>query len=299
MPKRTYQPHKPFYEEMQTIKDDINEDINECNAKEAKDIIILIDLNIYTKTENNNINLDRVDAFICQANNILNNYLSSYDRFSLFIYKKEYKIICPLIYKHLIDIQSISKDLNNYRTIILDEQAKKEYDINFEDFHSNDKEFELGGNDFFNNSQEESSENNDKIKSLYNEMEGLIETINYIKNYFKMKEGVKNEKYIILFTDLFNADLNRDDRVDKLFDKLKENKEVIFILAGKNKNLKRESDEISGINYDNKYFIKLLLNKFGEKSEIIYFDNMTKINSILSCNKVIKDDIIYPNEIYK
>ena len=44
---------------------------------------------------------------------------------------------------------------------------------------------------------------------------------------------------------------------------------------------------------------ELILSKYGENSEIIYFENMKKINTILSNNKVIKDEIFYPNEIYK
>ena len=43
----------------------------------------------------------------------------------------------------------------------------------------------------------------------------------------------------------------------------------------------------------------LILDKFGEKSEMINFENMKKIKTILCNNKVIKDEIFYPNEIYK
>jgi hypothetical protein len=43
----------------------------------------------------------------------------------------------------------------------------------------------------------------------------------------------------------------------------------------------------------------MILRKFGEKSEVINFENMKKIKTILSNNKVIKDEIIFPNEIYK
>ena len=49
----------------------------------------------------------------------------------------------------------------------------------------------------------------------------------------------------------------------------------------------------------NKNIEELILSKFGEKSEIIDFDNMNKIKTILSNNKVIKEEIFYPNEIYK
>ena len=52
------------------------------------------------------------------------------------------------------------------------------------------------------------------------------------------------------------------------------------------------------INYYKK-FEEIILNKFGEQSEIIEFENMKKIKAILSNNNIIKDEIIYPNEIYK
>ena len=38
---------------------------------------------------------------------------------------------------------------------------------------------------------------------------------------------------------------------------------------------------------------------FGEKSDVIPFDNMKKIKSILSSNNIINDNIIFPNEVYK
>ena len=50
---------------------------------------------------------------------------------------------------------------------------------------------------------------------------------------------------------------------------------------------------------ESKIIEELILDKFGEKSEIIFYDNMKKIKTILSNNKVIKEEIIYPNEIYK
>ena len=43
----------------------------------------------------------------------------------------------------------------------------------------------------------------------------------------------------------------------------------------------------------------IIKNKFSEKSEIIYFENMKKIGKILMNNFEIKDEIVYPNEIYK
>ena len=293
--------NKTFYEEIKYINEGINKDINECNAKEAKDIIILINFNIYSNTENNKTYNDIIDTFISQAKIILDDYLSPNDRFSLFIYTKQYYIICPLMHKCEVDIKILSQDLDKYKEKILEEKEIKEYDINFQDFTNDNLDFDLGGNNFIANSQDEesSSENNNKIKKLYKEIEGLIGTINYIKNYYNMKKGIKKEKYLILFTDLFNANLSGDDNIIKLFNKIKENKEVIILLVGKKKNNKGEIDKISNMNHEDKYSSKFFINKFGDKNEIINFDNMNKIKTILSYNKAIKDDIIYPNEIYK
>ena len=304
-----YNIHGIFKEEIQEIKDKINNDIGECNAKQEKDIIILIDFNIYNKTENNDmvINIDKLDAFIAQTNSILINYLSSNDRFSVFVYFKQYHIICPLINKYQIDIQSFSKDLFNYKNIIYSEKKdlNDEFNINLEEITDfKNIEFELGGKDFNEYSQEieeNSSEENIKIENKYKIIEGLINTINYINNYLEMKESIKNEKYIILFTDLFNSEIPKDDNIKNIFNKLKENKEVIFLLVGKNKVYKNENNNniLDELNDEDKYIIKLIINKFGDKSEIINFENMTKIKNILSHNNVIKDVIIYPNEIYK
>ena len=114
-----------------------------------------------------------------------------------------------------------------------------------------------------------------------------------------MKESTNNEKYFILFTDLFNAELSNDEKMKKIFSKIKENKEVIFLLVGKNKKFKHQSEKGSDIIEDDKCMINYVINKFGQKSEMIHFENMNNIKTILSLTNVIKDEIIYPNEIYK
>ena len=48
-----------------------------------------------------------------------------------------------------------------------------------------------------------------------------------------MKESIKNEKYIIFFTDLFNDKSIWDEKVKNIFNKLKQNKESILLLVGK------------------------------------------------------------------
>ena len=44
---------------------------------------------------------------------------------------------------------------------------------------------------------------------------------------------------------------------------------------------------------------EIILENYGDRSELIPYENMKKIKTILSSNNVIKDEVIYPNEIYK
>ena len=106
-----------------------------------------------------------------------------------------------------------------------------------------------------------------------------------------MKGEAKNEKYIILFTDIINIKSMEKAQIEKIKDILSGDKITIFLLIGKIKKMNLKNDENN--------LGKLILSKFGVKSEIIYFENMNKIKVILSNNNVIRDEIIYPNEIYK
>ena len=127
-----------------------------------------------------------------------------------------------------------------------------------------------------------------------------MKSINYTKNYLKMKEAVKNEKYIILFTDLFNYFRITDEEIEKRFENLQKDKEVHFLLVGKNKMRNTKNDKENSLDeYDEKRLNEIITEKFGDQSELIDFENMKKIKTILSNNNVIKDEIIYPNEIYK
>ena len=233
--------------------------------------------NIYTKTY-------KIDEFVEQTIIILSKYLSKKDRFGVFIYTNQYKIICPLMDINKIDINNFSKDLFNYKNSFLNESNEtEEYDINFDEFSSSQRNKSE-------NSIEDSFEYNDKEKNN-NIIKGLFEAINFLNVYIKMKERIKNEKYIIVFTDIFSIFLDESDLIEKYMKIIKGNNETIFLLVGKNKKL----NLIKEINQ----FEKAILNKFGDKSQIINFENMKKIKTILSNNNVIKEEIIYPNEIYK
>ena len=85
--------------------------------------------------------------------------------------------------------------------------------------------------------------------------------------------------------------------MEEIFLNLNGDKQSIFLLVGKNKRINYTNDKILIENA--KRFEELVLSGFSEKSEVVEFENMRKIKTILSNNNVIKDEIIYPNEIYK
>ena len=292
-----------FKDEIELIKNEILKDINECNAKQAKDIIILIDFNLYDQ-DLNNINTNKVDAFIDQTKTILNSYLSSNDRLGVFIYTKQYNIICPLMCKNEIDINNFSKDLIYYKKKVfneVDETEDFDMDLNENDLQNEKIEFQSNNDNFSEpRSQDDSFDEENKKNKTYIIVSGLIKSIKYIRNYLKMKEAVKNEKYIILFTDLFNYFRITDEGIERKFENLPGDREVHFLLVGKNKmrNIKNEKEN-SLDECEDKKMNEIINEKFGERSEIIGFENMKKIKTILSSSNVIKDEIIYPNEIYK
>ena len=274
-----------FGEELERIKTDIIYDINACNAKEEKDIIILIDFNIYNTQEvNEDINIYKIEAFIEQTIIILNKYLSANDRLGVLIYTNKCQIICPIMTVNEIDFNNFSKDLFYYKNITFKENNEDgEYDIDFNEFNS-------GGN-ISEQSKEDSSEESEVVENNKNKIKGLVKAINFLNIYSIMKEGIKNEKYYILFTDIFYLLLDENEKYEKYLKKIKGDRDSILLLVGKNKKL-NSNERINNIE-------ELILSKFRDKSEVINFENMKKIKTILSNNNVIKDEIIFPNEIYK
>lgn len=127
---------------------------------------------------------------------------------------------------------------------------------------------------------------------------GLLKSIIYIKNYFRIKQAYKNEKYFILFTFLFNYFEINDKEIEKRIEELPIDKEINFILVGKYKYKKVNNENNCEKNLEDK-ISEIIKEKFGSISSLIDFDNMKKIKTILSNNNDIKDEIIYPNEIYK
>ena len=205
-----------------------------------------------------------------------------------------------------IDINSFLKDLINYKNIIFNENNEEdEFNINRnglnelkETSHNDDVNIEENSSDEFYSIEDSSKINEKEENNYYDKLNILIKTINYLTKYSKMKEEEKNEKYILIFTDIINLNFNDEEQIEKSMQSLMGDKDIILLLIGKMKNKNLNNEKNKTILNDN-YLENLILNKFGEKSEIIYFENMKMIKTILSNNKVIKDDIIFPNEIYK
>ena len=202
--------------------------------------------------------------------------------------------------KDEIDINNFSKDLMYYKKKYFHEfEATEDFDMNENEFQNEKIEFPSNNDNFLETRQVDSIDEDDieRNKKIYLEIiSELLKSINYARNYLKMKEGIKNEKYIILFTDLFNYFKITDEDVGKKFSTLVKDKEVQFLLVGKNtrRSNKNEKDE-----EEEKKLNEIILENYGDRSELIAFENMKKIKTIFSSNNVIKDEVIYPNEIYK
>ena len=80
-----------YGEKIYEIMSQISKDIDECNIKQLKDILIIVD----------GINIERTpfETFIDETKTILTNYLILKDRFSMFIFNSKCRIVCPMMQK--------------------------------------------------------------------------------------------------------------------------------------------------------------------------------------------------------
>ena len=284
-------------DKMKEIMENILNDINECNEKQLKDIIILVDCNFSNKIT--------VDSFMDVTKTVLKNYLTNNDRLGVFILISDYRIICPMLRKSEIDFFNFSKDLDNYSDKLF---KKQRLDSSLGNEIIQEK---LGRieSESFKNSQENSLSNEELIENKENinnygiPIEKTIKSLNYCINYLKMKEINTNEKFFIYFSSYIEnfmdylIDLREYNHLQNLSYEseekektyLQKDKKIHFLLVGK-----INSEEKDVIEYE-----KLLLQYYGSKSEIVPFDNMKKIKSILSSNNIINDNIIFANEVYK
>ena len=279
-------------DKMKNIMEFISNDINECNEKQLKDIIILIDCNFSNKLT--------VDSYIDVTKTVLKNCLTSNDRLGVFLLVNDHRIICPLLRKCEIDILNFSKDLDNYSDKLF-QKERSDSSLGNEIIQENLEEEESHRNSQENSGSSGGFGENKEFNDYEISVEETIKSINYCINYLRTKEKNSNEKFFIYFNinpkkimDYLKVKENSDtpnisyiSRGEKL--DLYKDKNIHFLFVGK-LNTEKHEDEI---------YKKDLLQYFGSKSEMIPFDNMKKIKSILSSNSIINDNIIFPNEVYK
>ena len=240
-----------FQKEMDFINKDIIKALEECNAKQKKDIVFIIDFNMYNKEQNIKYHNDKIDSFVDQIRMILDNYLSIYDRVGIIIYKIKYQIICPLLEQNGIDKESLIKDLINYKNNLCNEFEENE-DSSINELNDNNLDIipiriQYGKQNRSESDSQDSFNREDKqIKSEDESIKGLVESINYSRKYLKMKDKIKNEKMIILFTDIFNSYGVNDEIITSNFNKIdNEINEISFILIGK---IKEKDKKINHLN---------------------------------------------------
>ena len=118
-----------------------------------------------------------------------------------------------------------------------------------------------------------------------------------------MKEINTNEHFLIFF----NSDVKK--LMDYLID-IRDQKDLqnLSYKSAENNNVDLQKDntfhfllvgKIGSEENEEEIYKNVLLEYFGSKSEMIPFDNMKKIKSILSSNCIINDNIIFSNEILK
>ena len=268
----------------------VKDDINETNEKQLKDIIVLIDCNLATKLT--------IDSYFDVVKTILKSYLTNNDRLGVFLLENDHRIICPMASKNEIDIINFSKDLDLTSENLFKKEKIELSSLNeiiqekreVEDIYSekNSEEDSFAVNAFMG----EKGFINDKGIPL----EEMIKSLNYCLTYLKMKEISTNEKYFIFFNSNMKSlmeYLNLKDNKIKDYNeqkkkiKLRKEPKINFLLVGK---LDKGNEKL---------YNHILGDYFGSKSEVIPFDNMKKIKSILSSNNIINDNITFPNEVYK
>ena len=274
-------------DKMKELIEKVKEDINETNEKQLKDILVLVDCNLSNKLV--------IDSYLDVVKSILKNYLTNDDRISVFLLENEQKIICPMTTKNEIDTIFFFKNLDT-----ISENLFKKENIEISSLNEiiQDKKEETDLYSLKTLEEESFSENifvgdNGYINDKGISKEEMIKSLNYCLTYLKMKEISSNEKYFIFFSsnikalmEAINKNKLKDLEAKKKITLRKEPK-INFLLVGK---IERSYEKL---------YNDILDEYFGSKSEVIPFDNMKKIKSILSSNNIINDNITFPNEIYK
>ena len=264
-----------YSEKLEEISKKIIKDIDECNTKQLKDILIIVD----------GINIDKnpYEVYLDESKTILKNYLTGNDRFSMFIFNSKCRIVCPMMKRKYINLTHLIQYFDHF-TNKFHNLGESSYKGSFDN-----EENEIDESEYI--SSRTSSDIN------YNQMniKEIIASINYCINYLLLKGVDTNEKFLIYFTHLFSNDESNyylDEGFRENFTKIKKDKNVNFVIVGK-------FDQNSVFIKDKDNLISSVFNGFGDKSELVSSENMNIIKTILSCNNIINDNIIFPNEIFQ
>ena len=289
-----------FSNGIKLIINEINKDIEECNIKQLKDVLFIID-----RTFCDDLMLK---SFIEEIKIIIQTNINKKDRLGLVLLDKQYYIICPINIKKNIDISSLFNDLNskinkknglNVEKITFFGEQDKMSNFFFERKVSIKSGKESNLKDFEEEEEElEEDEENSQESNVYeskDNKQNIIKVLGFLKffiHYSMMKENENNERYIIFFSNIFNEMKNNFLVINEEFEKIHDDS-LNLLIVGKLKkyimDIKRAKQIINNV----------LLRNLGTKSEFVEFENIKKIKTILSSNSSVVDDLIFPNEIYK
>ena len=108
-----------FSNGIKMIINEVNKDIEECNIKQLKDVLFILDRNFCDDL--------MLKSFIEEIKIIIQNNINNKDRIGLVLLDKQYYILSPLSTKKDIDIQSLYNDLNT--------KISRRYGLNAEKIH--------------------------------------------------------------------------------------------------------------------------------------------------------------------
>ena len=146
------------------------------------------------------------------------------------------------------------------------------------------------------------SNNNDYLRELIlnveksahigksEEKSNLIKAIEKSFEYLKKKSIINRDKWVVIFTDKFEINENKEEKIIKNFLKFFENVNISVVIVG----IKMKKNESE--------FLSQILKKCTRKnrSEYIDYENISRLKSIFKINGIIRDDDkIFLNERYQ
>ncbi len=265
-------------------------------VSKLKDLIFILDQSKFNVDKKNKIPFNQIKII----KKIFKNYLSSEDKFSLFIFNdnknkilneknilknNNCKKIIPLMYKNSENYSFIISILNDLKKNIIQE-------FNIKENNENDKENVINNenniisNKYENNFNEQFKENNN-MKIKYS-----IEAIFNVLNEISKNQNEKNrEKYVILLTEAlqpkFNININ-EEIIKNLFNNYSNNNSIFIkkiIIIGsmlENKNLF--------------YIINREFKFYNINIEYLEIENYQEIKKLMNLINLFPREYEFPNE---